>query len=430
MSDVYFKEILVKTTVKPVVFIAFALAAAVVAGTPAHAQQSEVEQLRTQMQALQERLDKLEADSKKTSDAVAKASPSVTSRMPITVSGLLQVHSLNYFSQDGTGTRPADTFRLRRGELRITAPRITDRISGTLMIDPAKASARSVVRIPAIPNPLPPGGVPAANVNADTRARDSILQEIQISYLLNKAASGSTFIDVGQYKIPIGLESLQSSSALQAVERALMFTQRDPFDGGYGDVRDTGVQLRGTRGKIDYRLGVFNGFGDRQNALATSDPKAVLGLLSFRPTDALTLGISGGIGNTGTGAGVPRADRNLLNAFGMYKKGKITLQGEYLTGDAQLQNGANVRDIQGYYAGLGYMFTPKIEGVLRYDYLDTNKALNDADVRDIILGLNYYIKGTNAKIQTNLVQRNGGNGAPADLRNDRTELRTNFQVAF
>lgn len=426
MSDVYFKENFVKTLVKPAALGAFALAAAVVSITPAHAQQSEVAQLRSQLQALQERLDKLETDSKKTSDAVAKASPSVTSKIPITVSGLLQVHSLNYFNQDGTGTKPADTFRLRRGELRITAPRITDRISGTMMIDPAKASARSVVRIPAVPA----GGTPAQNINTDSRARDSILQEIQISYLLNKATTGSTFIDVGQYKIPVGLESLQSSSALQLVERALMFTQRDPFDGGYGDVRDTGVQLRGTRGKVDYRLGVFNGFGDRQNALALSDTKAVLGSLAFRPTTALTVGVSGGVGNTGTGAGVPRADRNLFNAFGMYKKGKITLQGEYLTGDSQLQNGANVRDIESYYAGLGYLFTPKIEGVLRYDYLDTNKALKDAEVRDIILGLNYYIKGTNAKIQTNIIQRSGSKGAPADLRNDRTELRTNFQVAF
>jgi hypothetical protein len=62
-----------------------------------------------------------------------------------------------------------------------------------------------------------------------------------------------------------------------------MFTQRDPFDGGYGDVRDTGVQLRGTQGQFDFRLGVFNGFGDRQNTLAVSDAKAVLGMLTFRP---------------------------------------------------------------------------------------------------------------------------------------------------
>ncbi|HEX8234814.1 MAG TPA: hypothetical protein VF600_02570 [Abditibacteriaceae bacterium] len=55
--------------------------------------------------------------------------------------------------------------------------------------------------------------------------------------LLRKAASGTqnnVYVDVGQFKIPVGYESLASVSALPLVERALMFTQRDPFDGGYG----------------------------------------------------------------------------------------------------------------------------------------------------------------------------------------------------
>jgi hypothetical protein len=135
------------------------------------------------------------------------------------------------------------------------------------------------------------------------RARDAILQEIQLSYLLRKAAPGTQnniYVDVGQYKIPVGYESLLSSSALPLVERALMFTQRDPFDGGYGDVRDTGVQLRGTQGQFDYRLGIFNGFGDRQNTLAVSDAKAVLGMLTFKPKSiqGLQVGVSGGTGNT------------------------------------------------------------------------------------------------------------------------------------
>ncbi|HEX8551751.1 MAG TPA: porin [Abditibacteriaceae bacterium] len=401
------------------VFSAFAVAAAVAIATPANAQQSEIAQLRTQIEELQARLDKLDEANKKSAEAAAKASPAVTSRFPLTVSGLLQVHSLNYFSQNGPGTQPADTFRLRRGELRITAPRITDRVSGTIQIDPAKASFRSRVPFNAGPGPI----------NVNTRARDSLLQEIQISYLLNKGANAN-YIDAGQFKIPIGYESLLSSGSLPFVERSLIFSQRDPFDGGYGDVRDTGVQLRGTRGKVDYRLGVFNGFGDRQNDLAISDPKAILGRLAFRLNENAEIGVSGGIGNTGTGAGAPRADRNLLNAFAAYKKGKLSFQGEYLTGDSQLQNGANVRDIQGYYAGLGYLFTPKIEGTFRYDYLDTNKAVGNADVRDLILGLNYYIRGNNAKIQTNIVKRNGNVGAPADLQNDRVELRTNLQVSF
>jgi outer membrane murein-binding lipoprotein Lpp len=395
-------------------------AAVVLNGAPVQAQeqaqQSDVAALRAQIEELTSRLEKIEADQKKSTETAAKASPTVSSKFPLTVSGLLQIHSLNYFNQDGTGTKPADTFRLRRGEIRITAPSITPRVSGTVLIDPAKSSFR--IRVPAVPG------------NVDTRARDSLLQEIQISYMLNKKGDRSNYIDVGQYKIPIGYESLQSTSSLQTVERALVFTQRDPFDGGYGDVRDTGVQLRGTTGKIDYRLGVFNGFGDRQNATAISDQKAVLGRLSYHPSSALEVGVSGGLGHTGTATGTPRDKRTLFNLFGVYKKDKWSFQSEYMTGDSQLQNGTQTRNVKGYYAGLGYLFTPKIEGILRYDYLDTDRDLSNASVRDSILGVNYYLKGHNAKIQTNIVRRNGSAGAPADLRNDRIELRSNFQIAF
>jgi phosphate-selective porin len=262
------------------------------------------------------------------------------------------------------------------------------------------------------------------------------LQEIQISYLLNKTATANHSIDVGQFKIPIGYEGDQVSSGnLQTVERALFFTQRDPSgaDQGYGDVRDTGAQLRGTIGPVDYRLGVFNGLGDRQNTTASSDPKAVVARLAYRPAfvQGLTVGVSGGRGNTALGAGNRRFENELLNAFAAYKRDKITFQAEYLQGETQLRGGAANSDVRGYYGSLGYLFTPKLEGVFRYDSFDSARNVANAEVRDITLGLNYYIKGSNAKIQANVVNRSGAPGSPvADLRPDRTELRTNFQVAF
>jgi hypothetical protein len=410
--------------------------------------QSEIDLLRAQMAAMQARLDKLEADQKKSVEeaaAAAKAAKTViipatqaaawsptgnpvpgagqpsnnplTSRSPVEFLGLFQIHSLNYFGQNGPAATANDTFRLRRAEIRINAPRITSRVSGTIQLDAAKASFR--VRVPATPG------------NVDTRARDSLLQEVQITYLLKKRGPRTMLVDVGQFKIPIGLESLQVSQATQLVERSLIYTQRDPYDGGDGDVRDTGVQLRGTTRKWDYRLGIFNGVGDRQNTFALSDTKAMLGRLAYKPNTQLEVGVSGGVGNTGTGAGAPRANRHIYNAFGFYRKDKVTVQGEYLMGDASLQNGPTTFDIRGYYGSVGYLFRPKIEGIFRYDYLDTNHRISDAAVRDLILGVNYYMRGNQARIQTNLVKRTGAPGSSAaDLRNDRFELRTNFQLAF
>jgi hypothetical protein len=422
-------------------------AVAIVLGSPmpSQAQQTELEALRAQIEELTARLGKLEQQQAAAADAAKKAAPTVTSssKLPVTLSGLLQVQSLGFLNQEGPAPRASDTFRLRRGEIRITAPTITPRVSGTIQVDFAKALFNRAAGF----------GESASNT---IRARDNILQEIQLSYLLKKAATGSQnniYVDVGQYKIPVGYESLLSSSALPLVERALMFTQRDPFDGGYGDVRDTGIQLRGTQGQFDYRLGIFNGFGDRQNSLAVSDAKAILGLLSFRPKGiaGLQVGLSGGKGNTGfRQAGSllpgPRADRDIFNAFAVYNSNKLTLQAEYLEGSGVgITNSVppaaptiSARDIRGYYGSVGYRFTPKLEGVLRYDFLDANRDLGgDTEVRDIIAGLNYYLKGNNAKIQVNVLRRNGAQGLgssvsnpSSDIQNDRTELRVQGQVSF
>jgi len=335
----------------------------------------------------------------------------------------LQVHGLGFLSEDVRtgGSRGNDTFRLRRGELRLTAPSITSRISGTIMFDPAKAiSARNSTTNPAV----------------NIRARDNVMQELQVSYAAyaNAAKTNTATVDVGQFKIPFGYEGDRvSSSALTFVERALIFSQRDPQDGGYGDVRDTGVQIKGLLGgQLTYNLGVFNGLGEVQNTQAVSDQKAIVGRLIYAPRFAqgLQLGVSGASANGATPTSSTRADRDLFNAFAVYKRDKLGFQAEYLNGEAQLRSAANPTKVRGFYGSVSYLFTPRLEGAFRYDYFDANRSLAQSDVEDYTLGLNYYIKGNNAKIQANLVQREGSTNGPAALRNDRTELRTNFQVAF
>ncbi len=390
-------------------------------GTPAQAQQTELDVLRQQIADLQKRLDTLDAAQKATDKTIKSAKPVVSTKTPIKISGLLQIHALDYFNQGGTSnSRRADTFRLRRGELRITAPQITDKVSATVMFDPAKDTTSS-------------------------RARNNILQEIVVSYQLNKTKTNSNSVDIGQFKIPVGYESLVSSAALPFVERPLIFTSRDPFDGGYGDVRDTGVQLNSTFSDFDLKVGVFNGIGDRQNALALSDNKAILGHLAYNGVKNLTFGVSGGRGNTGVTATsgavsqTRRADRTLFNLFAAYNKNKIYAASEYLRGNAvpititPASGGtpgvtAAGRDIEGYYAAVGYMFTPKLQGLFRYDNFDTDRNTGNSTLKDYTLGLNYFLKGTEAKVQFNIVDHNGDAGASG--QNKGTELRTAFQASF
>ena len=409
---------------------AFVGTAAAFSGLPAQAQNADIDALRAQIADLQARLDKLAAQQEaqqKTQDAQQKtldnAKPVVSTKTPIAISGLLQVQAINNFNQGGTSdTRAADTFRLRRGEIRITAPKITDKVSATVMIDPAKNTSS--------------GG-----------PRNNILQEIILSYNLNKTATSSNGVDIGQFKIPVGYESLVSTSALPFVERPLIFTARDPFGGGYGDVRDTGVQLNSKFQDFDVKVGIFNGVGDRQNALALSDAKAYLGRLAYNGVKNLTVGVSGGSGNTGTNssitgvAGTRRANRTLLNFFAAYNKNKIYAATEYLRGNSvPITSNTNTggvitpttfaasRNIQGYYGAAGYSFTPKLQGLFRYDNLNTNRDVSNSTVRDYTLGVNYYVKGNEAKVQFNVVNHSVGSGATGFRKG--TELRTAFQASF
>ena len=411
------------------------------AASPSTSAPGELEALRAQVNALQDqlkalpalldRLDKLEKQQKE-----AATSPPVVSgfKLPITITGVMQAQNVSSFNQEGPSPRANDTFVVRRAQIRL-AVNITPRISGLMMFDPAR-----VLNANFRPAATGTGGTIAINRGA------SILQDLQLSFLLRSRGTGAHtnrhFLDAGQFKIPIGYEStLIPAIAVPLVERSLMFTIRDPFGGGYGQLRDTGVQLRGNQGQFSYRLGVFNGLGERQNDVALSDSKAVAGLLSFNSTDVpgLQLGISGGYGKTGVNGSVSgRPTRSIFNAFAVYKHDKFSFQGEYMTGKSETLGTVTARDIRGYYAGVGYSFTPKLEGLFRYDTFDTDRnaaAGVDSTVRDLILGLNYFIKGNNAKIQVNLVRRSGaaGGGAftpPADMRNDRTELRTQAQIAF
>lgn len=67
----------------------------------------------------------------------------------------------------------------------------------------------------------------------------------------------------GKFTSPVGLERLQSSSALAETERAL------PSE--LAPNRDIGVQLQGEAGTLSYALGVFNGAVDGRDAV-TSNP--------------------------------------------------------------------------------------------------------------------------------------------------------------
>jgi hypothetical protein len=286
-----------------------------------------------------------------------------------------------------------DTFRIRRAELKFTGE-ISPHFKWTVMIDPSKSLSLNNTFTTVAGNTV----VKDTSVNQASR----ILQDafITLSYLKR------VNVNVGQFKVPLSLEGLQSSANLEVVERPLFVSDR-ARGGTFGDVRDLGLMLYGPLTKrIDYQIGVFNGSGENQNDLDKNDQKAVAGRLVVRPSilKGLQLGGSGVWGN-GQRADRPRRDR--LGAEALFTRGPLTLKGELMTGS----DGAIHR--RGYYGHLAYLFNPKIQGVFRVDTWDPDISREttaaSATERDYVAGFNYFIREKYFKLQFNYVRKTYGN---------------------
>ena len=283
----------------------------------------------------------------------------------------------------------ADTFRIRRSELRFSGEIMPD-VKWSVMFDPAKALSVNTTTTTINGTPV----VRTVSVNQPSR----IFQEAYIQLTHFKHAN----FQIGQFKMPLSQEGLQSTTALDTIERALFMSDRSR-GGTFGDTRELGAMVFGPLGKqFDYQAGVFNGAGETQNDADTNNEKAFAGRFVFHPTaiKGLQLGTSG-LYAPNTAALNPGHQR--LGFESVYQRNKLRLKSEFMMGiDGDIHR-------RGYYAHVGYRFMPKLEGIFRYDMFDPNTGLESTPAcvteQDYITGFNYYIKENNFKIQFNYARK-------------------------
>jgi uncharacterized coiled-coil protein SlyX len=311
----------------------------------------------------------------------------------------------------GAGDRGfADTFRIRRAEMKFTGDLLPN-VKWTAMFDLAKILSLNTTHATIDGTPV----VRTVTVNQASR----IFQEAYITLSHLKNAN----VNIGQFKVPLSQEALQSTSTLDTVERALFLSDRSR-GGGLADNRDLGVMAFGPLGKqFDYQLGVFNGVGESQNDVDENDTKAVIGRLVFHPTALKGFQIGGsGAWAPGTAALNPRHHR--LGAEILYQRDKLRLKSEYMGGI----DGDTHR--RGYYAHAGYRFLPKLEGIFRFDMFDPETGRESTALtvteRDYIAGFNYYFRENNFKVQVNYLRKTfAGSVTPS-----RNLFLVNLQTAW
>jgi hypothetical protein len=328
------------------------------------------------------------------------------------VGGLIQVWGVGTHVDNTPGTDT--TFRLRRVEFRARGEFVPKLVRFNVMFDVAKIPAFTAAtsNVPVTDTGGTPIGGTVAVPQPTLGADRSPLQDVWITYVSDYAD-----FQIGQFKIPVGLEGLQPGTSL-------LFPERNRVTREFGDRRDIGFKVEKKIADVFYyNVGIYNGQG--QNVL-DADRRKDLGLrLEAYPIKGLTIGAVA----YGTVGGRDLAVRDRLEADLRLEVENLIIQGEYIHG----WTGAPNRRLegQGVYGAVGYTFLERFQPVFRVGMLDVNTddiaprtELESGPVRFFEGGINYLLRGHDVKFDFALAHFSQEHGA------DTTEGTVQAQLAY
>jgi hypothetical protein len=297
----------------------------------------------------------------------------------------------NWLIYDEKNTVDRSNFRLRRSEIKISG-NIQKDISWTLMIDPAKS--------------LKTGTVIATNDN-------KVIQDFILSY---------TFLDqfefsVGQFKIPTTAEGLLSSANLILPERSIVGRT-------YGDKRDPSIRLSFKNDNLKFISVLSN--GNTPNTDDINSEKNLYLRAEYSPYKGISLGSFFGVVDS-------YFHKNKWGANLFWDYNNESFHFEYV--HEASSNTANVKRSSGYTIDLAHSFTPEFQGVFRYENILFVRSA-DIESNASTIGINYYFKESNSKIQFASVFLNNMTGTNGSYDVSSTEISASelflfsFQVSF
>jgi phosphate-selective porin len=297
----------------------------------------------------------------------------------------------NWALYDEKSTAGKSNFRFRRVEIKLSGT-IQDNSSFAIMIDPAKS--------------IKTGAVSATNDN-------KVLQDFVLNYNLNENFEFST----GQFKIPTTAEGLISSSTLILPERSLVGRT-------YGDKRDLGI--KSTYKKANTKVALMISNGNKPNTDDTNTQKDLYLRGDYSPVKNLSLGAFSGL--------IDSKSSQLkwgLNLF--WDNNPETLHFEY----AHETNSpsSTIKKSNGYMFDLGYLLDPTLQLVIRYERLLFTRTTS-LESTATTLGINYFLKDSNSKIQfatnflNNMNASNGQYDVSTTQQSSAVLYALNFQMGF
>lgn len=271
-------------------------------------------------------------------------------------------------------------------------------------------------------------------LQVDWAATTNLLQDAQLTYDVTRGKK-MLFVKIGQYKVPFGRQQLTSSGNQEFVDRSIV-------SDNYARGRDLGVQLSGlpANGKIDWRVGVFNGNGRTVTANDNTDYQ-VNARLSVQPwgdpkysesdfesTDKPLIAFAGQFENNRSFDSVTLAEseRRIFGGDVVLKyKGLFVFAEGFAANVENPITGANF-DSPGWAVQAGYFIVKqKFEVAGRYATFDPTDAATGNDRNEWGVALGYFWSKHNLKLQSDYRKlEDGAKGVTND------EFRTQLQFIF
>jgi hypothetical protein len=248
--------------------------------------------------------------------------------------------------------------------------------------------------------------------------RSRLLQEAAMSYTVNKEFT----VDVGQQLVPLTLEGWIPLANLETIERTNFISEKSRAV-GLGYIFDLGATVNGiTPEGLEYHAGMFNEMGDSQNATDNNDQKALVGRVDyhFPFLPGFQVGSSGGFEG-----GPPTQEKQRFGTEAQYRVDALTFRAETMAArDGLLRR-------FGWYGLSALQVSHDVLLSARYDSWDRDRtaetAVTNGFERQIVLGGNYLIQGTQAKVALNIIYQSFPNISSV---RDATFALMAFQTAF
>lgn len=182
----------------------------------------------------------------------------------------------------------------------------------------------------------------------------------------------------------------------------LPFVSRSQISRNFGTVRRFGARVDGSYDLIDYNLGLYSSDTYWQSFFPGTE---FIGWVNFKPLGKT----DGKYGELKIGSGLQTGKRScdytVKGAYIGYEINKWWMNFEW--SDADGYNGPAGYSVDkkanGFYSTLAYKFTPKVQGLIRYDQFNPNKHIAHDIRKEYTAGINYFIKGQALKVMINYV---------------------------